>query len=285
MKKNNEIIVGIDFSECSINALKHALTIANKTNFNIVMIWVNKPDNTKAIFLSEPDKIEQIVKEQFEKLIIKYKPQLNNNSLTYVIRKGKVYQEISKLAEEDDAALIVVGTHGSSGFEEFWVGSDALKIVTASKCPVITIRLAINVKNDLKRIILPIDSSISTRQKVPFTATLARYLDAEIYVLGLYSTKVRDVRGIVDSYVNQVVGYLGKNKIRFRIDTVEADNIADAIMDYAQKNKANLISIMDVSEISTSNLWLGSYSQQMINHSPIPILTTHAKELIQVASR
>lgn len=283
--KNNEIIVGIDFSECSINALKHALTIAEKTNYNVLMVWVNKPDNTKAIFLTEPDKIEEIVKKQFERLIQKYSCKLNNNSLTYVIKTGKVYQVISKLAEEDNASLIIVGTHGSSGFEEFWVGSDALKIVTASTCPVITIRLAINAKNNLKKIVLPIDSSLSTRQKLPFTSRLARFLDAEIYVLGIYSTKVKDVRSIVDGYVNQVSKYLENNKIKYNTTSIEADNIADVIMDYSKKINANLISIMDVSELTTSNLWLGSFSQQMINHSPIPILTTHAKELMQVSSR
>ena len=39
---NNKIVVGIDFSECSLNALAHAVSLAEKSELEIVMVWVNK---------------------------------------------------------------------------------------------------------------------------------------------------------------------------------------------------------------------------------------------------
>ncbi len=282
---NKEIIVGVDFSECSINALEHAITIANKSNSDILMVWVNKPDNTKAIFLIDPDKIKDVVKKQFEKLIDKYQPELENTKLSYIIREGKVYKEIVNQANENKSFLIVVGTHGSSGFEEFWIGSDANRIVNAAVCPVITIRLSIDVHKSLKKIVLPIDKTLDTRQKVPFTALLAKYFDAEIYILSLYNTHVKSIRDIIDSYAAQVAKYLDEKEVNYRLDSIEANNITDSTIEYAKKIDANLISIMDEQERTTANILLGSYAQQMINHSPIPVLCIHAKELMRLGTR
>ncbi|MDD4087518.1 MAG: universal stress protein, partial [Bacteroidales bacterium] len=44
---NKTLLVGIDFSDCSVNALEHAVSLAEKAEANIKMIWVNKPDNTR----------------------------------------------------------------------------------------------------------------------------------------------------------------------------------------------------------------------------------------------
>ncbi|MBZ0241775.1 MAG: universal stress protein, partial [Bacteroidales bacterium] len=40
---NKTILVGIDFSDCSRNALEHALSIAEKAGANLMLIWINKP--------------------------------------------------------------------------------------------------------------------------------------------------------------------------------------------------------------------------------------------------
>ncbi len=56
---NKTILVGIDFSDCSLNALEHALSIAQKSEANLMLIWVNKPDNTKNLYELEGDEILQ----------------------------------------------------------------------------------------------------------------------------------------------------------------------------------------------------------------------------------
>ena len=118
------ILVGIDFSDCSINALEHAITIARKAKAGISMVWINHLDYSKEIFSVEPQNLEKEVKSRFEELINKYKYHLDDRNITYHIRKGKVYKEVCKLAQEVEAFLVVIGTHGSSGFEEFWIGSN-----------------------------------------------------------------------------------------------------------------------------------------------------------------
>jgi nucleotide-binding universal stress UspA family protein len=278
MKKT--ILVGIDFSDCSINALEHALTIADKAEADVVMIWVNRPDSSKEIFTSEPENLLEEVNHRFKELIEKYKYGLEKGKISYLLKEGKVYQEIVKAADELDVFLIVIGTHGSSGFEEFWIGSNANKVVTATTRPIITIRGGVDINRTLTRIVMPIDSTVESRQKVPMTALLAKYFEAEIHVLAMHTTVIEEIRARVAEYVRQVELYLDENEVKFVTEIIEAENLTDAAIEYATRVNANLISITDEQEITTANLWLGPYAQQMVNHSPIPVLCVHTKDLV-----
>ena len=271
-----KIVVGVDFSDCSMNALEHAVIIACHANAGITMVWANHLDYSKEIFSVEPDNIRAEVQKRFEKLIEKYRPQLApDTDIDFRLEKGKVYKVICNVAKEVNAFLIVIGTHGSSGFEEFWIGSNANRIVAASRLPIITIRAGVDSNKELKTIVMPLDSTKITRQKLPITALLAKYFDAEIHVLGVYTSPQDDVRYRIKNYVAQAEDYLKENEIRYRIVYLNASNITDAVLDYAKKVNANLISIMTEQETTTANLWLGPYAAQMVNHSPIPVLSVH----------
>lgn len=282
---NKTILVGIDFSDCSINALKHAITIADKAAADIVMIWVNRPENGKEIYKIDQENIVGEVIARFKKLVDTHKYLLPKNSVSFLVKAGKVYQEIVNTAEELDAFLIVIGTHGSSGFEEFWIGSNAFRIVAATERPVITIRDSIDVSQPLSNIVMPIDSTMETRQKVPITALIAKYFNAKIHILMMHTSSIEEVRQRVIDYVQQVERYLFENQIEFETKVIETHQITDATIEYALQIKANLICIMDEQEKMPSNLWLGTFAQQMVNHSPIPVLSIHAKDLIADLSR
>jgi nucleotide-binding universal stress UspA family protein len=276
---SKKILVGIDFSECSVNALEHAITIAQKASCGITMVWVNHLDYSKEIFSVEPENLLDEVKRKFDALIKKYKSKLGREELNYVIRKGKVYKEICAAADEIDAFLIVIGTHGSSGFEEFWIGSNANRVVSSSSKPIITIREGVKASRSLKKIVMPFDSTKVTRQKLPMTALLAKLFNSEIHVLGVYATSFDDLRYRIQTYVDQAKDYLTENKILYKVEFIEADNITEATIEYAKKIDANLISIMTEQETKTSNLWLGPYASQMVNHSPIPVLSIHPEKI------
>lgn len=274
------IIVAVDFSDCSVNALEHAIRIAQKGSFNIIMVWVNNPTTTK-ILLESNQSLDMIreVENQFNKLVANYSGALTSSSISFSIREGKVYHQIALEAKEKEAFLVIAGTHGTSGFEEFWIGSNAYKIVLLAPCPVITIRAGININKELGRILMPVDSTPETRQKASFTAKVAKLFQAEIYVLALYSTGISTVQETVNNYAKQVIRFLEEEKIKCHFESLRADNLARAAMDYAAKIDANLVSIMTEQETSASNLWLGPYAQQLINHSPIPVLSIHPIDL------
>jgi len=276
----SKIVVAIDFSDCSINAFLHALSIAQHCQLDLSLVWVNKTGAEKEKFVSGTKDPSKEVTNAFEELVAKYKSELPGNKIAYKIRSGKVYSEVASEARTSKAILVVAGTHGTSGFEEFWIGSNANKIIAACLCPVITIRGGIDIKRPLSRIALPIDSTMETRQKATFTGFLAKGHDAMVYIVKMNTSKVREIRKNVDLYASQTAMYLDKEGVRYQIDATEADNIADAVIDYARKIDANLISIMTSQETKTSNLWLGPFAHQTVNHSPIPVLSIHPKEVL-----
>lgn len=275
----NNIVVAVDFSESSINAFLHALSIAEKCKTDLDLVWVRKSAEEKDKFDSGGDPTKEVI-VQFTDLIAKYQPELPGNKISYKIRTGKVYKEITDEAKENKAMLVVTGTHGASVFVEFWIGSNANRIVSLAPCPVLTIRSVIDVRRPLSKIVLPMDSTTETRQKATFTGYLAKKHDAEIHILSLYSTKAKAVRRNVDAYAEQVAKYFEEEGIKFLVTSKEADNISDGMIEYAQSVDANLISIMTQQESTTANLWMGPYAQQTINRSPIPVLCIRPKETL-----
>ena len=275
---SKKIVVGIDFSDCSLNALEHAVIIARKAHAGITMVWANHLDYSKEIFSVEPENIRTEVQKRFDELVKKYRLQLAADcDIDYRMEKGKVYKVICQVVKEVNAFLLVIGTHGSSGFEEFWIGSNANRIVSASKIPIITIRAGVDSNKELKTIVMPLDSTKITRQKLPITALIAKYFDAEIHIVGVYTATADNIRYRVQNYVNQSETYLKENGVRYRSVFLEAGNITDTVLEYAKKVNANLISIMTEQETSTANLWLGPYAAQMVNHSSIPVLSVHTE--------
>jgi nucleotide-binding universal stress UspA family protein len=282
MKK---ILVAIDFLDCSINALAHAVSIAEKAGADIEMVWVNMPDNSKEIFKCDPETLLVEVEKRFHELIEDFSPEMGKGKMTFKVKDGKVYREIVNESEEYGADLIIVGTHGSSGFEEFWIGSNANKIVSATDKPIITIRGGVDIQRPLNKIVLPLDSTVETRQKLPFTTELAKIHDAEIHAVSIYTSKVDDIRYRVDTYTDQVIEYLEEEGVKYVRTAIETSNLTKATIGYAEKIDANMISIMTEQERTTANLWLGPFAQQMVNHSPFPVLSIHPRELIRSLTR
>ncbi|MEI6851587.1 MAG: universal stress protein [Bacteroidota bacterium] len=278
-----QIVVAIDFSKNSIQALEYSILIANVIGADIMMVWVDKPDTDESIYDNSGHEHRQEAKARIEELQKKYAKSLKKGALSYKLRKGKVYKEIANQAKYNDANFIITGSHGVSGFESFMIGSNASKIVTYSPCPVITVRETYPIKKTIKKIVLPLDNSAATRQKVPFAMEMARAFNAEIHVLELQSSTLKSIRRIVTKYTEQVEKFLKENEIKHTIKSVDCDNITTATIQYAEEIGADQIFIMTEQEQETSNIWLGPFAMQMVNNSPIPVISIQPKVLESLA--
>lgn len=174
--------------------------------------------------------------------------------------------------------MIITGTHGVSGFEEFWIGSNARRIVTSAPCSVITIRYDFCPTKTINKIILPIDSSLDTRQKVPITCDIAEVFGAEIHIV-ITSNSVSDKK-IAKSYAKQTIDYIESRGMKPIV--VETSKKPLEVIEYAKKVGADLISIMTEQEVSTISLLLGASAEQVVTHSPIPVLSVHPKDLYNI---
>ncbi len=272
------IVVGIDFSEGSIGALHFAIRIANAIKANVMLVWVDKKKLSGSVYSNAFDpRLE--AKKRFEAIVEKCAFSLTGGKFLFKMRNGKVHREITNQAKYHDAVMIVAGTHGASGFDEFWIGSNAYKIVANAECPVMTIRYDEDFQKPIRNILVPLDSTRETRQKLPFTAMLAKSIGASIQILSIYTSKVDTIRTLVDDYTTQAAKYLEELEIDFTTDTIEVENITNGTLDYASAHETDLISIMTDQESSPMNLFLGPYAQQMVNHSPFPVLSIRSKSI------
>ena len=272
------IIVAVDFSNTSIHALEYTIPLANKLKSNIIMVWVDKVSSAEGIYPDTSNENRNEAKKRFEELIQTYQKKCSKDiKLEYKLRKGKIYHELDGLARAVGALMLITGTHGISGFEEFWIGSNAFKIVTYSTCPVITVRHDFTPRTSIKKILVPVDSSPETLQKFPFIVRLAEFFGSEVHLIATHYSQLKSIQRLAENYCDQAVSYLEKNKIRIIRDKILSNNITKAVIDYSLKIEADLIVIMTEQE-TPANILLGPHAQQMINQSPIPLLSIHPQE-------
>jgi len=272
------IIVAVDFSNTSIHAIDYAIPLANKFKSDIILVWVDKINVQESLYPDTSTENRNEAKKRFEELIRSYHKKLGKGiTMDYKLKKGKIYHEVDALARNLKAMMIVTGAHGISGYEEYWIGSNAFKIVTYASCPVITIRHDFTIKKNIDRIMVPIDGSSETIQKLPFVVRLAKYFKSEVHIILTHSSHLKSIQRIAEKYAQMAIGYLQLNEVKYIEDEIIANDLTKAVINYAIDVKIDLISIMTEQE-APSNILLGAQAQQMVNQSPIPILSVHPQE-------
>lgn len=270
------IIVPIDFSEESLKGLDLAILLSSNLDCKIEMVYVQK----KSLDYNPGSKEEEykFAEKEFNNIIEKYSSKLSRkNALSFIIKSGRIYREIVSQAESFKESFIVTSTHGASGFEKFFIGSNAFKIISATFKPVFTVRGG-DIPENIARIVLPLDISADTRQKVPFTAEIAKWFGAEIHVITVTSLQTEDISKKLSAYSNQVCEHLSKQGIKYETESLVGSNLTDLIIDYANMVRADLISIM-TEQVSDGNFIMGTAAQQMLNKSSLPVLSINPKEL------
>lgn len=267
------IIVPLDFSTDALKGLDFAILIGQQVTVNIQLVNVQRRTDLPGVAEEEYNNAEKRLK----KIVESYKPKLANGShISYIIKKGKVYQEVVGQAQAFNDSIIIASTHGASGFEELFIGSNAFRIVSSTNRPVITIRKG-PIPEKVKKILLPIDISVESRQKVLFASVFASLLGAEIHVVSVSGSKSKKVASRLNAYVAQVCNFLKTKEIPFYSTSLIGGNPTADILDYAEKIEADVIAISNEGSDSFTELILGSEAQAIIYKSPIPVLTIRAK--------
>lgn len=271
------ILSAIDFSSGSLNALRVAATLSSAFAADLMMIHVCKNCDADEVIPAERDQQQKsTVADQLEQLLEKYQGQLKGK-MEYKIRSGKVYKEVVNQARYLDAGLIVTGAHGISGIEEFFLGSNALRIVSAADSPVLTVNEGFT-GEFFRTILLPVDLTRESRQKVPFTADLARAMNARVEVLGLIAYSDPDLEHKIKVYAQQAADHLTQKGVNHTLEFVQGHQVADLVLDHARLTGADLISIMSDKESGAIAPLLGGHAHKVINHSPVSVLVSHPRE-------
>ena len=277
----NKILVPIGFSEQSILALGQAFNLAKIKNSDVVLLSVVKEQSMmQSLFVDDlTDQLKLKVKQKLNELAKQYGDKFGV-SVDTMVSKGKIYEQINKVAELISADLIVMGTNGSQGNKSKLIGSNAEKVVRLSKCPVITIKGKDN-RIGCENIILPLDLERQTKEKVTYALEYARYWNATIRVVSVVLRDNQEVREKLKKNINQVHDFIVKAGVKCSAELIEGGKkitLGNFVFQYEKKFDADLIMIMTKQEeLSLSNN-ISDTARYIINNSEIPVMSIRPKE-------
>ncbi|MBU1096564.1 MAG: universal stress protein [Ignavibacteriae bacterium HGW-Ignavibacteriae-2] len=145
MDNIKKILVPIDFSDYSKNALRYSVNFAKSISAKMYLIYVIEPMIYPADFsmgqIAIPAADIDMTKRAQEELNTLANNEIDNSiAVEVIIKSGKPFVEIIETASEIDADLIIIATHGHTGVEHLLFGSTAEKVVRKAPCPVLTLR-------------------------------------------------------------------------------------------------------------------------------------------------
>jgi nucleotide-binding universal stress UspA family protein len=275
-----KILIPIDFSETAMLAIEHAAFTAQLFKAELVLLhvveqhWEHFSIIAPELRISSPDEFTKAIEKKLEETAAAIRSKYGVKSFA-VTSTGNIFSEILSVSREHNVDLVVMGTHGTSGVVEFFIGSNTFKMVTQSECPVMSVQAHAK-KLGFSEILLPIDDSAHSRQKVNHAIVLAKHFASRIHILGLTDPNLSD-RKKFEIKLDQIEEYVKKCGLPFTRKTVDGKNQAKTTYDYAKSVNADLIVIMTDQDEDLTGRLMGTFAQQIINHSKIPVLTIQPK--------
>lgn len=136
------ILVPVDFSECAQTAVRYALGMASQFQAEVTLVHVVEQIIYPGDWMYPPLAMSDFAAEKRDQVLEKMQALVSGPSgkVNYVVRVGRAWQEVTDLAKETKADLLVLATHGYTGLKHVLLGSVAEKIVRHAPCPVLTVR-------------------------------------------------------------------------------------------------------------------------------------------------
>ena len=277
----SKILVPIGFSEQSIIALGQAFNLAKIKNSDVILLSVIEGQSMiESLFLDDKsDELKAKVKSKLEDIASVYSSKYGIDVDT-MVAKGRVYEEVNKVADMISADLIVMGTNGVNSKSKF-IGSNAEKVVRLSKCPVITIKGKSH-RDGCENIILPLDLEKQTKEKVTYALEYARYWDATIRIVSVVLRDNNEVRAKLIKNIKQVEQFILDAGVKCTSEIVEGEKkktLGDFVFDYEKKFDADMIMIMTKKEELTLSNNISVTARYIINNSDIPVMSIRPKEV------
>ncbi len=258
IKENGTILIPIDFSKQSLNAIKHSYNLARytKSTLQLMYVFADKQAHSN-------DELKNLSKEVATE---------SGVVCDFVALKGDIYVETDKMAEKMNSSLIVVGLDTHVKFRSFMSQSNASKFIKNAPCPVLTIR-STNHNANCKNILMAFDLSPESREKVPAVIQLAQYYKADIRVVSVFDPSDAGYENKLLPYLNQVKKFIKEKNINCTNKSIPAKDVAEAVVDYGNKNECDIIVQMNKKDLTFGEMFSGTMSQKMVDISNIPVLT------------
>ena len=267
-----KIIVPVDLSETSLNALDTAVSLAKKNGALVYVINVIEPnfgifsEDYESSFSPGITNTKDILDALINSMV-----HVHNVEPKLIQKEGHVVDQVIKLTFLEQCDLIVMGTHGASGYRDGFVGSNTYSVIKYANCPV----LSIPTKKKyvaFKKVLFPIR---------PVTGALSKYNvvsqflnnQSTIEVLGLSYKRIEKETNVLDKIVEEIKDDIEIDNVNVNTVWGAGNNISEDILNYSQQNTSDLLVITPILDITAKNGFVGPHAQKIINCAKVPVLT------------
>jgi len=275
---NKKILIPVDFSDQSLIALGQSYNLAKKYKAELTLLYVIEDNGFVSKFFSKQQ--DEDIKKQIEENLTKLAADVEKKTglqVETMVARGSVYEKVVEVADMISALFVIMGTNGATNIRKKFIGSNTLRVVREANVPVITIH-GQHHRDGCKNIVLPLDLTKETREKVNFTIELAKLGDGSAVriVSVLFSTDEFVVNRLTRQ-LQQVKTFIEKQGVDCTAEIIKGvkkeETLAAAIISYAHKVEGDLIVIMTQQEQDFTLRFIGSSAQEIINTSDIPVVS------------
>ncbi len=271
MKKADKVLfVTYDFTPVSDNALSHALRISKYTDSPIRLLHVVEEGTGHEQKKEEAENKLKLLCEAF-----RGKNDLIN--LDFAVLKGSIFNTIGKYASENEAIMVIMGTHGIKGMQKL-TGSWALKVIVKSKVPFLVVQEKPSEKHRFTDIVFPIDFKAETREKLYWAIYLGKYFNSRVH---LFKPPITDksIVKMINTNFNFAIRYLIQNDIEYKIHVgKKSGDFSKETISFAQEIDADLILITTSKNVHMTDFLFGLPEQEIIaNSAKIPVMAVNPR--------
>lgn len=295
----DRILVPLDFSESSVDALRFALPFASETGARLDLLHVIEPipaafgpPGEAGYVPPEPDQQQQRAAAARLKQLAaaEVRRPVRANPL---VKQGTPAQVINETAAELRSNLLILSTHGHTGLRRFFLGSTAEKVVRRAPCPVLTVRRRVLTRTGtpqsppserINRILVPVDFSKPSGEMLKFAVAFATQFRASLVLLHVVNHI--NVPSRVVYYATQLqmtvlergMRQLAEFAERIAPADIQAEQIVragepyDVIREVARRERADLIIIATRGHGAVKEFFIGSTAGRVVRHAPCPVL-------------
>jgi nucleotide-binding universal stress UspA family protein len=278
MKK---IIVPIDFSEHSEYALRTAAKLAKKNNAEILALHMLEMSD---IMLTASDGLQhekavyfyKLSEQKFENFLDK--EYLKGLTVTRIIKHFKVFSEVNNVAQQNDADLIVMGSHGSSGAKEFFIGSNTERVVRHANIPVLIVKNKVTDIN-FETVVFACDFDEDAIKSYLKAVKMFNTMGSKLHLVYVNLPNERFKSSLeIEKRVVNFFSKADKNLERMKdVHYVSDYTVEGGILNYATNIGADIIAIPTHGKKGLSHFFEGSVGEDVANHATLPVITFKIK--------
>lgn len=289
------ILAPTDFSPESLRALEYSSLLLKIFRGSLHLVHVHEIDYAYAvpsIMTASPiisvDEIERHYQAKLKKIAARYAPAKAH------VKVGRAFDQICQLADQIDARLIVISTHGRTGLKRMFLGSTAERVVQHAHRPVLVVReperdfAELQRANDRKmKILVPVDFSECSRHALSYALSFARPWNAEIVLLHTvhilplipperyasfdHTPSLGAIERAAKRQMRKLVSKTDFGGVPHQTD-IQVGRPAEQICQYAADRGIDLIIASTRGNTGLAHVLIGSVAEHVVRYAHCPVL-------------